>query len=1092
MYRGIAHSGLSRIPTSRHAPIHRNPCYSCRQLSYTARLWKQLKPWEFRGNKSSRENAKIRKREFDHLVKERERTGGSRGSTDPHWSSVPPPVNRMGRTEFRARPPTDGTALTGSGTSFIWGKGKESAVGSRGQREAPPPPASAVLGRQRYDPKKGAARKEEAVAEPPPISWGSTTSGGNQTPWPAETREVAWNPPKIRTHISEDPLYWKDPVEEKREAERDSRVPKIRGQTVRDLDRDDYDLKSRKTPTQPYSHLDGELEPWGGERSELEEVDQESRERRQYLANYDARPNFRTHGRFEGFPGDGREMTEMTIVKKAARALPFTTHSSEFLYGYNICRLALKEKKRKIYKLHVYTGLMRQTGTIEKENILRKLAEESRIRVESTMDVSLLDAMSKGRPHNGFAIEAEPLEVPRVAYLVEPNQDGVFNAPIPNSTQYVQIRTKQQNRRPFVLVLDEVLDGGNFGAILRSAYFLGVDAVFIVSKNSTPATAVTSRASAGALECINYYDINHLASFIEKSQENGWKFYGAMPAPSQRELKASKQGRQTKWYDMEGLGDPTSRAPVALLLGNEADGLRPTIQKMMDAFVTIRRGEGVDVVVDSLNVGVAASILTHAFLYPAVKGSESVPAKDRRNEARDARLENQARAAENTLFQVDDGKYKAPRYEGTKLAAVASAMGSGMGEIPNFMKFDNQEVVDDPLKGWNPDDELVEEEVVEDSELVNEEYEENALQEDEDEGEGEDGMSRLNEDEDEWENENEVFSDDEDALEIGEDIMREAQEELASRSTGDGAEEEDEAISDEEWSDEEYWSDEEAVKDSNEQEDTFNSSKKTKAPSTENKAGKTSIAQPFGGNNSKELAFESSISTKNPTKSYTKEEVKTDIGTTTDDVNDQAGWEDVHEVIGEGVEKHEDWAAQNRLDKERKGKQYEWDAIKPTEPDFKAGLVGPDHLVDKSKHDDNSELTALIAKTGGGKPAPTKKKKNQNLPPPLKPELQEIADKLGFKPMLTKKQKKVLKKESKKLNQQLRKKVREDASKVRQELNKKRDPKVLEAVQNQSQKRNMEIASKNRQKPQGNKGKEKGKDFNYVKAGDWSMSGALQ
>lgn len=200
--------------------------------------------------------------------------------------------------------------------------------------------------------------------------------------------------------MSEDPLYWKDPVEAKEEAERASRVPRIRGQTVRDIYNDDYDGKARKRPSQPYSHLDGELEPWAGERSELEEVDRENRERRQYLASYDARPNFRTHGRFEGFPGEGREMTEMTIMKKAARALPFTTHSSEFLYGYNICRLALKEKKRKIYKLHVYTGLMRQSGTIEKENILRKLAEESRIRVESTMDVSLLDAMSKGRPHN--------------------------------------------------------------------------------------------------------------------------------------------------------------------------------------------------------------------------------------------------------------------------------------------------------------------------------------------------------------------------------------------------------------------------------------------------------------------------------------------------------------------------------------------------------------------------------------------------------------------------------------------------------------------------------------------------------------------
>lgn len=87
-------------------------------------------------------------------------------------------------------------------------------------------------------------------------------------------------------------------------------------------------------------------------------------------------------------------------ARKIPKVLPRTTDTSEFLYGYNIVALALEEGRRKVHKLHVYTGVMREVGSLRKEAILKQLARKVDVEVVETMELPLLDAMSKGRPHN--------------------------------------------------------------------------------------------------------------------------------------------------------------------------------------------------------------------------------------------------------------------------------------------------------------------------------------------------------------------------------------------------------------------------------------------------------------------------------------------------------------------------------------------------------------------------------------------------------------------------------------------------------------------------------------------------------------------
>jgi 21S rRNA (GM2251-2'-O)-methyltransferase len=78
--------------------------------------------------------------------------------------------------------------------------------------------------------------------------------------------------------------------------------------------------------------------------------------------------------------------------------------------------------------------------------------------------------------------------------------------------------------------LDEVWDPQNFGALLRTAYFLRCDRVVVCSKNSAPLSPVVSRASAGAMEVMPVYSTDNMMKFLDKSRENGWQVRNDCPA----------------------------------------------------------------------------------------------------------------------------------------------------------------------------------------------------------------------------------------------------------------------------------------------------------------------------------------------------------------------------------------------------------------------------------------------------------------------------------------------------------------------------------------------------------------------------------
>jgi 21S rRNA (GM2251-2'-O)-methyltransferase len=121
-----------------------------------------------------------------------------------------------------------------------------------------------------------------------------------------------------------------------------------------------------------------------------------------------------------------------------------------------------------------------------------------------------------------------------------------------------------------VLALDEVFDPQNFGALLRSSYFLGVDKVVVCAKNSAPLSPVVSKASSGAMENMIVYSTDNMMRFLDKSKDNGWQVIGTDLGEKSKSLK-----------------QVAVEKPTIVVLGNEGHGLRTNIVRRCDVLVKI-------------------------------------------------------------------------------------------------------------------------------------------------------------------------------------------------------------------------------------------------------------------------------------------------------------------------------------------------------------------------------------------------------------------------------------------------------------------------------------------------------------------------
>lgn len=141
---------------------------------------------------------------------------------------------------------------------------------------------------------------------------------------------------------------------------------------------------------------------------------------------------------------------------------------------------------------------------------------------------------------------------------------------------------------PFLLVLDEVQDVQNLGAICRTAECAGVTGVLIPERRSAEVTPAACKASAGAVEHLAVARVRNVADTLEAAKARGVWCYGAAMGG-------------VPWTQ------PDYRGGVALVLGAEGKGLRPRVAAACDQLVALPlRGR-----IDSLNVSAAAAALVY-------------------------------------------------------------------------------------------------------------------------------------------------------------------------------------------------------------------------------------------------------------------------------------------------------------------------------------------------------------------------------------------------------------------------------------------------------------------------------------------------
>lgn len=147
---------------------------------------------------------------------------------------------------------------------------------------------------------------------------------------------------------------------------------------------------------------------------------------------------------------------------------------------------------------------------------------------------------------------------------------------------------KEVGDHALILILDQIFDPQNFGAIIRSAECLGASAVLWSKNRGAELTAVAAKASSGASELIPLIRISNLATAVEQLKKADFEILGAQLAP-----------------DAESVYSFNFSPKTALILGSEGEGIQPLLQKKVDRSIFIpMKGK-----ITSLNVAQATTAL---------------------------------------------------------------------------------------------------------------------------------------------------------------------------------------------------------------------------------------------------------------------------------------------------------------------------------------------------------------------------------------------------------------------------------------------------------------------------------------------------
>lgn len=229
-----------------------------------------------------------------------------------------------------------------------------------------------------------------------------------------------------------------------------------------------------------------------------------------------------------------------------------------WLYGEHAVLAAIKNQRRTTHQL-----LASEDGMPR----IRDAAAKRGLSITPMANQEIARRLPPGAVHQGVALHVAPLPALQLERVIA-----------------IQPATS------LILALDQVTDPRNFGAILRSAVALGVNAVIVPERRSAELGGAAAKAASGALDMLPVVEVVNLSRALARLKEADFTITG---------------------LDAEG-SVPIDRAPPAarrvLVIGSEGDGMRRLTGEQCDETLSIP----IDRRIDSLNVSVAASLALYA------------------------------------------------------------------------------------------------------------------------------------------------------------------------------------------------------------------------------------------------------------------------------------------------------------------------------------------------------------------------------------------------------------------------------------------------------------------------------------------------
>ncbi len=220
--------------------------------------------------------------------------------------------------------------------------------------------------------------------------------------------------------------------------------------------------------------------------------------------------------------------------------------------------------------------------------LIRAGKEIEKVFIQGNVRAPEISEISNFCRANDIPVQYVPIE--KMNRLTRKNHQGVvaFICPIEyQSIEKVIPMIYESGKDPFVLMLDRVTDVRNFGAIARTAYAAGVDAILIPSRGSALINGDAMKTSAGALSSINVCRADNLKIALDFLKESGLRLVGF-----------TEKATDSLWdCDLTG--------PLCVVMGSEEDGISPAYLERLDSQMRIPMPGDID----SLNVSVATGIV---------------------------------------------------------------------------------------------------------------------------------------------------------------------------------------------------------------------------------------------------------------------------------------------------------------------------------------------------------------------------------------------------------------------------------------------------------------------------------------------------